>query len=153
MGRAPGSGDHFAQFIDAQVQTGRYGSTSDALRAGLRLLEEHEAKVKALQDALIAGEEPARPRRSTPRRSSSPLGLVAGRMGGIGLGLGAHLDVIAGLAPQHVGQLALAPADPVAGAAAALRAMVVFVGAVVHLSSPVGAQSKPADCGFPVAFR
>lgn len=27
------------------------------MRAGLRLLEEHEAKVKALQDALIAGEQ------------------------------------------------------------------------------------------------
>lgn len=50
-------GDHFNTFIDAQVQTGRYGSASDVVRAGLRLLEEHEAKVKALQDALIAGEE------------------------------------------------------------------------------------------------
>ena len=27
------------------------------VRAGLRLLEEHEAKVKSLQDALIAGED------------------------------------------------------------------------------------------------
>jgi antitoxin ParD1/3/4 len=50
-------GDHFASFIDAQVQEGRYGSASDVMRAGLRLLEEHEAKVKALQDALIAGEK------------------------------------------------------------------------------------------------
>ncbi len=49
-------GDHFASFIDRQVQAGRYGSASDVVRAGLRLLEEHEAKVKALQDALIAGE-------------------------------------------------------------------------------------------------
>lgn len=50
-------GDHFASFIDAQVKEGRYGSASDVMRAGLRLLEEHEAKVKALQDALIAGEQ------------------------------------------------------------------------------------------------
>lgn len=50
-------GDHFASFVDNQVQTGRYGSASDVVRAGLRLLEEHEAKVKALQAALIAGEE------------------------------------------------------------------------------------------------
>lgn len=50
-------GDHFAGFIDTQVQSGRYGSASDVVRAGLRLLEEHEAKVKALQDALIAGEK------------------------------------------------------------------------------------------------
>ncbi len=54
-------GDHFATFINAQVQTGRYGSASDVVRAGLRLLEEHEAKVKALQDALIAGEESGAP--------------------------------------------------------------------------------------------
>ncbi|MQB43425.1 type II toxin-antitoxin system ParD family antitoxin [Rhizobium sp. ICMP 5592] len=54
-------GDHFNTFIDAQVQTGRYGSASDVVRAGLRLLEEHEAKVKALQDALIAGEESGQP--------------------------------------------------------------------------------------------
>ncbi len=50
-------GDHFAVFINTQVQTGRYGSASDVVRAGLRLLEEHETKVKALQDALIVGEQ------------------------------------------------------------------------------------------------
>lgn len=54
-------GDHFATFIDAQVQTGRYGSASDVVRAGLRMLEEHETKVKALQDALIAGENSGEP--------------------------------------------------------------------------------------------
>ncbi len=54
-------GDHFAAFIDGQVQTGRYGSASDVVRAGLRLLEEHEAKVKALQDALIVGEQSGQP--------------------------------------------------------------------------------------------
>lgn len=55
-------GDHFADFVDAQVRSGRYGSASDVLRAGLRLLEEHEAKVKALEAALIAGEESGPPR-------------------------------------------------------------------------------------------
>jgi antitoxin ParD1/3/4 len=54
-------GDHFADFIDAQVKEGRYGSASDVVRAGLRLLEEHEAKVKALREALIAGEESGPP--------------------------------------------------------------------------------------------
>ena len=54
-------GDHFATFINSQVQTGRYGSASDVVRAGLRLLEEHETRVKALQDALIAGEESGEP--------------------------------------------------------------------------------------------
>jgi len=54
-------GDHFASFIDTQVETGRYGSASDVVRAGLRLLEEHETKVKALQDALIEGEQSGQP--------------------------------------------------------------------------------------------
>jgi antitoxin ParD1/3/4 len=54
--------DHYADVIDAQVQTERYGSASDVVWAGLRLLEEHEAKVKALQGALIAGEESGPPR-------------------------------------------------------------------------------------------
>lgn len=55
-------GQHFASFIDSQVQGGRYGSASEVVRAGLRLLEEHESKVKALQDALNAGLESGEPR-------------------------------------------------------------------------------------------
>jgi len=50
-------GDHFAKFIDAQVARGRYASASDVVRAGLRLLEEHEAELEALRAALIEGEE------------------------------------------------------------------------------------------------
>lgn len=52
---------YFINFIDAQVQAGRYESASDVVRAGLRLLEEHELKLKALQGALIAGEESGEP--------------------------------------------------------------------------------------------
>ncbi|MEI4263476.1 type II toxin-antitoxin system ParD family antitoxin [Roseovarius sp. D0-M9] len=55
-------GNHFADFISEQVQTGRYGSASDVVRAGLRLLEEHETMVRALQDALVAGEQSGTPR-------------------------------------------------------------------------------------------
>ena len=54
-------GGHFTEFIEGQVASGRYGSASDVVRASLRLLEEHEAKVKALQDALIAGERSGEP--------------------------------------------------------------------------------------------
>jgi antitoxin ParD1/3/4 len=54
-------GDHFSDFISKQVETGRYGSASDVVRAGLRLLEEHEARVKALEAALIAGEKSGAP--------------------------------------------------------------------------------------------
>ncbi|WP_416877634.1 type II toxin-antitoxin system ParD family antitoxin [Litorimonas sp.] len=50
-------GDHFSSFIGTQIGAGRYNSASDVIRAGLRLLEEHEAKVQALQEALIAGEK------------------------------------------------------------------------------------------------
>ncbi len=50
-------GGHFEQFIDAQVRDGRYHSTSEVIRAGLRLLEERENKVAALRSALIAGEK------------------------------------------------------------------------------------------------
>ena len=50
-------GDHFAEFIERQVSEGRYGSASDVVRAGLRLLEEREMKVEALRAALIEGEQ------------------------------------------------------------------------------------------------
>jgi len=50
-------GDYLAQFIERQVSEGRYGSASDVVRAGLRLLEEREMKVKALRAALVEGEQ------------------------------------------------------------------------------------------------
>jgi antitoxin ParD1/3/4 len=55
-------GDHFQDFTTHLVEEGRYGSVSEAVRAGLRLLEEHEAKVRMLRQALIDGENsgPAR---------------------------------------------------------------------------------------------
>ena len=49
-------GEHFTGFISAQVEAGRYGSASDVVRAGLRLLEEHEARIRALQAALDEGD-------------------------------------------------------------------------------------------------
>ncbi|MBI5076091.1 MAG: type II toxin-antitoxin system ParD family antitoxin [Nitrospirae bacterium] len=50
-------GAHYEQFISQQVAQGRFGSTSEAIRAGLRLLEERETKLSLLRRALVEGEE------------------------------------------------------------------------------------------------
>jgi antitoxin ParD1/3/4 len=49
-------GMHFAEFVDQQVAGGRYGSASEVVRAGLRLLEQQEAQLSALRAALEDGE-------------------------------------------------------------------------------------------------
>jgi antitoxin ParD1/3/4 len=53
-------GDHFEQFIAGQVDSGRYGSASEVVRAGLRLLETTESRLEVLRNALIAGERSGR---------------------------------------------------------------------------------------------
>ena len=50
-------GDHFTHFVDRLLERGRYGSASEVVRAGLRVLEEHEIKLEALRSALIEGEQ------------------------------------------------------------------------------------------------
>ncbi len=48
-------GNHFQRFIAKQLEQGRFGSTSEVIRAGLRLLEEREAKFEALRIAVEDG--------------------------------------------------------------------------------------------------
>ena len=41
--------DHFNKFIRKQVKAGRCNNASEVVREGLRLVEEREAKLKALR--------------------------------------------------------------------------------------------------------
>lgn len=53
--------DHFAGFLSREIETGRFRSASEVVRAGLRLLEDQETQMAALRGALIAGEESGAP--------------------------------------------------------------------------------------------
>jgi len=50
---------HFKDFVRQQVSSGRYNNVSEVVRAGLRLLENHEAeqeaKLQRLREAVAAG--------------------------------------------------------------------------------------------------
>lgn len=48
--------DHFVEFIDQQVASGRYGSASEVVREGLRLVESQEVELETLRMALVEGE-------------------------------------------------------------------------------------------------
>lgn len=54
-------GEHFTGFLRQLKESGRYRNASEAVRAGLRLLEQEEAenrtKIEWLRKELIAGEE------------------------------------------------------------------------------------------------
>jgi antitoxin ParD1/3/4 len=49
--------DHFRALVDELVGSGRFGSASEVVREGLRLVEERERRLQALRQALIEGEE------------------------------------------------------------------------------------------------
>ncbi|HEY0623846.1 type II toxin-antitoxin system ParD family antitoxin [Sphingomonas sp.] len=50
-------GEHFLAFAAEQVESGRYGSTSEVIRAGLRLLEDEQRRLDALREAIRQGDE------------------------------------------------------------------------------------------------
>jgi antitoxin ParD1/3/4 len=49
-------GRHLERFIEKQIAGGRFATASEVVRAGLRLLEEDDAKLAALRVALEEGE-------------------------------------------------------------------------------------------------
>ena len=50
-------GNHFEDFVDDKISTGRFKNASEVIRAGLRLLEEEESKIVALKRAIEEGIE------------------------------------------------------------------------------------------------
>lgn len=50
-------GDHFDRFVADKIREGRFQSVSEVVRAGLRKLEEDEARLQALRMRLQAGED------------------------------------------------------------------------------------------------
>ena len=50
-------GEHFDGFITHQIESGRFGSASEVVRAGLRLLEDGESKLGVLRRMLMEGEQ------------------------------------------------------------------------------------------------
>jgi len=49
-------GEHFDDFVLEKINTGRFQSVSEVVRAGLRKLEEDETKLQVLKDKLQVGE-------------------------------------------------------------------------------------------------
>ncbi|WP_412545428.1 type II toxin-antitoxin system ParD family antitoxin [Maricaulis sp. MIT060901] len=52
--------DAQSALVDQLVESGRFQNASEALRAGLRLLQQDEAERSALRDRLVLGVEEAR---------------------------------------------------------------------------------------------
>ena len=50
-------GDYFDNFINGQVNTGKFSSASEVVRAALRLFEQEETKKAQLINELIKGEK------------------------------------------------------------------------------------------------
>ena len=61
-------GNHFEEFVDSKVSAGRFKNASEVIRAGLRLLEEEEARVTSLQAAIAEGIESGLAKKFDPKK-------------------------------------------------------------------------------------
>jgi antitoxin ParD1/3/4 len=68
-------GEHFEQFIQQQISTGRYQTASEVLRDALRLLEEDERVRQIALEALRA-----EVRKGRPSGKGKPAGEVLARL-------------------------------------------------------------------------
>jgi len=48
-------GNYFEDFVESRISEGRYKNTSEVIRAGLRLLEEEENRIRVLKTAIQEG--------------------------------------------------------------------------------------------------
>ncbi len=48
-------GDYFEHFVEDKISEGRYKNASEVIRAGLRLLEDEENKIKLLKKEIQQG--------------------------------------------------------------------------------------------------
>jgi len=67
--------DRSNEFVARELKTGRYGTASEVVNAGLRLLETEEHKIATLRTALLDGEASGMAEGDTFERVRQQLGL------------------------------------------------------------------------------
>jgi len=66
MASSANLGQHLEDYVSELVKTGRYGSRSEVLREGVRMIEEREKRLAALDAAIARGIADADAGRMTP---------------------------------------------------------------------------------------
>jgi antitoxin ParD1/3/4 len=59
-------GAHLEEFVERLVKTGRYNSKSEVLREGVRLIQERDIRLAALDSAIARGQDDAKAGRIKP---------------------------------------------------------------------------------------
>ncbi len=74
-------GNHFEDFVDAKISTGRFKNASEVIRAGLRLLEEEETKIVRLKNAISEGIDSGLAKNFDPKKHLEKLKAVRRKNG------------------------------------------------------------------------